>query len=1456
MHKLRRMHIANAGYELAFFEGETWRFYDGESGDPVDTVLYAANGCGKTTSLALLFSVIDTSQNRFLRRLSHSHESFDQYFNDEPALIALEWDRGTDEKGRPLSPFVTAQIVTKKWEGIQKKTDRVFIAFRADRRFGFESLPFAGLGRRYETRLKTRDEVSRWVTESIRSFQESHYFFRTDNQADWQKHLEEAGIDVVLLSKQVDLNRHEGGLDEFLKFPNEKSFVDRFFSLTINEDRARLVREDLREGISKLSGYDVLKERLGVMRSLEDAHSAFRATASKYQARLTELKNAQAEAVGLRHALENRVVALSSRIEALKKEETSTVDKINSDKGQLVERANEQAACDVETKRRDMEFAATQHEEAERTGELVKKELDSLKAAQAWRPVARLDGEIDELRKTLESEHKSLEIPRRAAETVGSELAAALEWHIELNQERASALDSQVAKNNKLEREQKKTIQNVEYEIQDAQKRLGGVDEWLKNFQGEKRNLIRRGDLRDDELALTGLMRCDAEITKIKEELQSLKDRLLAIRQEQRSLSDSHADLQAQRGHKEGELKAIQVRINEGQDRMRSLSSDPFILRVCKEDSIDLESPAVQRLLSEYSDLASHRILESQRLISIKKLDAESIKRYGLAAIDDNTEAVVAFLGSKGIRDAIPFPSWLAKLDRSPEDLRKFMISDPARFTGVAVQGREAFEKARDLTLEKLELTRPVVVSLATDEPSAFSTMSFVVPVNRDEAYDFKAAQKCSENIEHEIDHLSAAISQATQDFNDSQRALTNISNYVDAWGRGQLDALRLQHSGFKRELEQLFIEIGAVKNSLDVIRTEQAEKEERRTNLDMSSNVLTATRERLNDFRQRWEDKSESKREERNRIKAGLQDLDGKLSSLKSTLEIIFQDIERSKKACEENNQRIKTLKNDRIKLEHIGPSVVCSDPERLDELLTRYKQCVDIYTSAMQERFGVLQGERNAKIQSRNDRLEEFNKTHQSCDINDVRKLARMHNLDDVTAEGEQKYLAIISEVAEKKSEKKLSKKAFDIAFRALSDDARSLLPSLEKASKAALVTLAEKARDERDRLTIEIPASERHLSALKELLGDAQAKEKVCRSYISTLQVIHSERIMDVSLETEENLIETQIVGILDRVRHTSNAADKSKSEAFSAWEIVKTRVDQENFRRLESRIAGDLRYNSIDNAIGSAAEHGNIIRQHIASIEDDIKSKEENISILRQRLSSLLTESLRLLRKACELGSIPTNVPRLGGQQVLRMNRAIIHSSQDYRDQSIKAYLEKLVRDDRVPATGHELAGELVDNLRERMGLEELAVKILKPTDTGPMTYFEIHRMSSSGGEGLTAALLLYLVLSRIRAENLAETRRTLGGVLIADNPFGKATHSLFLKSQRALASAMRIQLIFTSQVKDFDALGEFPHIIKYAKREERPALRQTLVRLAHETTGEPPDVVVPPSEALPGVELET
>jgi hypothetical protein len=180
------------------------------------------------------------------------------------------------------------------------------------------------------------------------------------------------------------------------------------------------------------------------------------------------------------------------------------------------------------------------------------------------------------------------------------------------------------------------------------------------------------------------------------------------------------------------------------------------------------------------------------------------------------------------------------------------------------------------------------------------------------------------------------------------------------------------------------------------------------------------------------------------------------------------------------------------------------------------------------------------------------------------------------------------------------------------------------------------------------------------------------------------------------------------------------------------------------------------------------------------------------------------------------------------------------------------------------------GEVIDGVVKRKtavsGLELLRMAaaaampngfrstLFKPTPDMRDDRMSVTRLGAwSGGERLTAAVVLFCVVAAIRADRTG-SRNFSPGALVIDNPLGQASYQPFVLLKRRIAGLMGVQLIYTSAIKDLPALAVFPNVVRLSNvlsgdgrkymRVERAALSPTrqLAKARVSRTGPPPTIV--------------
>ncbi len=218
------------------------------------------------------------------------------------------------------------------------------------------------------------------------------------------------------------------------------------------------------------------------------------------------------------------------------------------------------------------------------------------------------------------------------------------------------------------------------------------------------------------------------------------------------------------------------------------------------------------------------------------------------------------------------------------------------------------------------------------------------------------------------------------------------------------------------------------------------------------------------------------------------------------------------------------------------------------------------------------------------------------------------------------------------------------------------------------------------------------------------------------------------------------------------------------------------------------------------------------------------------ILSEALAHLVRQSFDMLGKAERGSQMNTSSGSWAGKKILRI------SFDRPGDADLVVYAERVI--DRIIQDGLKAEGMplLKAAVHEAAGPRGFTVKVLKPTDDDTGTTEDISRLAKwSGGEKLTVCVALYCTLASLRASHTGRSARC-GGVLVLDNPIGRASAASLVRLQRDVAASHGVQLIYTTGVKDPAAVIQFPNVIRLDNREGRTRNRRYIVAETSADTG--------------------
>ena len=1415
MRCITRIHLSDCGWHEAYYPGTSIHLADPRTGEPAHTVFSLENTGGKTSFLSLVLSCFDTSERRFLKTLIRPNQKFGDYFGEVPAFILVEWDLSGGQAGLlERERLVTGQVVVPRGEGRQRELERRFFTFRSAPGLSFDDIPAPGLeGFEAHGRLGGHQDVQRWL-HAMRSGHPGN-FQDFVKQSDWKRKLAEEKIDTELLAAHVEFNRSEGGIEDFLDFRSEAQFVRKFLAMTVPDGEASAVRGLLGEHVAKLSDLPRLQRRRDAMRRLQEKFAPFVDIAAGAQAAQEEVSRRSARASSLKTALDehaDRARLLEEELaEAAAEHEAAAAEA----EAACTKAKVELASAAVETARRGHEAAETAAEarEEERGRALWRDRL--LKAAVSMRGILDDRERSRALQQAIDAEHADLQPRRDALRGIGADLVSTLGGRAAALRERQRALSAEAraltAAAREADAERSAATETAQAEHREAAQidvNLGHASDF-------------RAALKEEQVLEPG-ENADAAAARHAEAARTAKEEAAAFRRRAEE-ADIHAarhrerqgDLKAERSGLESEAAQLRTAAREGEERRRGLAFEPTLLELSGESEVDPDAEAAGRLLADARSGCAARLRSDERRQEVLQADRESLEATGLASIDTDVRTVAERLRNSGIADAQPYAVYLSDILRAPGEVRRFAERDPARFAGVAVPNRNALDAARRALESAPPLSRPVTVAVAGDTPGEEADDRFVLSVDEPAAYDRAAARDLHRRIETELAGVASSIDAQQTRIEHLESILRELGAWRERFGGGRLEGIRRTSERKEARISEIAGEIAALFDRIEAAGRDARDCRNRAGECDGEAHACTERARRAGEHHAQWGSRVDGWR------KAHLDRRQRAASAERLARE---KEAERDARASEARAREDEAANAASLAsaMEREAGGIAYSGPGGqadgdLDALRGAYERGLDALTALEQERVGELRGQRQEIERALKEKEDRFAESFGDLERAGVEAEAARDGLLEAAAGAE----ATLERAREAASAARAEADAARKNYRAekerrtqeIRPDPLADLRSLDPEALDRIAPQAEAAIVEQEAIAArEADAARR---AREEAAEHARTAAS-CADWAATLGGVlgdddaRAERI-ELPREDEVAALVSATVAALGRARDALGEAHRA---VYGSYDDIRRFANSDSFRELESEreVAAHLGANDPLAAAENAERTAGLIDDRLKTIEHDLSRLDEDLEACVAELERLLRTALHILRRMVRDGRIPDHVPRFGGQSVFRMSADLSRIAADQRREILRSYVTDLAEADRIPETGQDIAAELVERMTAALGRDSLGIRLLKPKGEGDTEHMPIDRVSVSGGELLTAAMMIYLVLARLRAEAMHGGAGE-GGVLVMDNPLGKANKALLLKTQIGLADAMGIQLFYTTGVQDTNALAEFENIVR-------------------------------------------
>ncbi len=1411
MAKLLRLHLSCVGHKDARFFPLKLDFRN-RQGAPTDTVIWLMNGGGKSSLMNLFYSIFLPESRKFLGSKAESRERklADYVKGSDVAVVLSEWEMSAGS-----SVFSATRIVGQvlAWKGgiatpdEEARLDREFFTFRGSKNLPFEELPFHGL---HPQPKVTLPKIREWLGEIGGAYPQLE-LERGDqsSKSKWREMLDRVGIDTELFNYHLKMNMREGGAAELFKVKDTMQFVDLFLEMALNPEHADKTREQIeavREKLLRLPQKEC-EERftvalLGEFRPL--AHEAAEAFAAEAALREKRQSNFL-----LRSAIEASIATATAHRAAI----DGTLMQLRSDRADAVteRKSHQEYRLNYNNLVRELTF-----QEAKSAVEKAKVELDlaaqvkNLAAAGIrFARICSRQRELDELVKAREAELLSEKPVLDELHTLGATYWASVDVELQRVNE-ALGLACVALKAEEL---QHVSAQNLFTELNKSQSQANAE---LKNIRqrlsdrDKRREILRKEKILDsEEKASDALNRWKVELDRVTSEISLAEARVEQIGE---LLESKRADIEGL----ENQVRTLRQQADQKDEMWKRGDAEACTLKtrvpikeVLATDSPDLNFPDLLLLLQRRQQQLEEEFIRGR----VDRVDDErtihSVEVERLFPPTREVEIVLAFLRDRGLKTALPAYRFLATNAALGGTARRWLTNDPGRFSGVIVTSEEEFATLHENTFVVQGLRHPVQVTLSEIPPTSTTIPTTVALPQNDGAFHYESAATGRSEVESRLEKSSERLAEIARRKQETVDVALGLKSWRDEFGAGRLEAFAAERDQFSTEGDRVDAQVNLLRTQVSVLLSERSDKGDELRKLRPAIMMLTKGQERLIGYIEEYEDNAEQWLEERRNKIELVEELGGKIEAQQ-------REVDRLAGEVRVRAERVRSLESESGRLGEEQNAIrfhkgTASDgPVHVEAIKTRYQTAIARY----EDRFGSSKLE--GQIEQAGSNLKDLREEH--------RLLSRSLLPVDIEMAAKQLDLIGQQEEADRRHLKAHAEHETAVQQLAVAEQDRPDVPAHKQGlglppgePRPKTATEAKARRDALDKLL------EENNTRLESLDSAIAANESERASYQGTIDASgpHLTTLEDLieasggvmpALPTSNDALNQLVT---DAKRQTKGMADKHKAASDTVDERIEDLrkvTRHEEFSPIPAvarERLGSLQREELTQRCNE------FIQSHEAwqkVLRDEIETLGKDKDIVVRALDGVATSAVRLLAKADRASIMPDAFPGWTGQAFLKITAQPIIEPAARRDR-LAELVTRLVAEKAIP-TGHELASRA---LREIGG--QIRATLLKPEDPLRPDRHDITEFGGfSGGEKMTAAILLYVTLAQLRMRGRDEqSREREAGVLLLDNPFGTASKREFVELQLRVARQMGVQLIYTTGVNDLGALDVLPRILRLRKR---------------------------------------
>ena len=1406
------------------------------TGDHV--VIGLENGGGKGTLLGFILHLFLPDARLFLPRLAQRHQRregeekrIEHYIPGGrfPTHVVVELELPARDIRRPGQPtrVLAGTCLYKPHAGVPSEPAEQFFW---SARSVTSQLTLAQLGLRSDTgRLLDHREWRSWL-DTMRSRHPDAEIALEDKDRNWDAHLRNnLKVDVEFVkSWLLAMNKDEGAADHVFTYGSSRAFLATLISavtppevtadinqsltamaadadgMEVDRHREALLRDlvgytgPLAEHMDELSGYDTIRRRLvDAVLITEDQLQRRRAvkTAELTQAREheTEAENAASDANAA--YAKTASIELLSRLQLAQLLEADAAARVDSHKTALLEsekqakirtaaalvsqeRAHRTRISDIE----QMLNVKAQHAEPDR--------LAASSAAQAW--LARLDTEIE----TLTSQHQGAE----------GDITKAQEEEDTLGQELLGA---------------ERDIAKTETSIESTRRELGQISELLKASR-------ERGDLNEDQTVPEALAAAGEQAGVLEAMANQAADRRKERQRQLDDLAEEISRFEARAAHAESSLRSAQADVDQTTKASSDLCAALQESRLLELDPIHLDDHAatISEILKAIAESAGRRQLDAQVKAAAALREVRSLETTGLLPPRPDVATLCELAARYGAR-----PGWAYLAELPTDTAQRFAHALPELADGIIVNIPDDYAHVVDLVRQRRgDLQGPVTIG----SPSDFETTSTSGAVTG-QLSRYEQALRLRGWVDRWQSEVGVgAETAAMQRRDEAQQAVSELPD-VRAELRCRQKELTGERDTAEKEERPLRQQAGGTRSRAERLAAleKQTAPQERLDgqliSLNTSLELHKAAAERIKSARGKARGDRNAASGRAARLAQALSELRSGHADAETLTVIVARDGDPIRPADAQAARDVLTERTKALVSRWQG-LITEQDLQAQLELL-RQELNATLSRQAQYEPPTVEQA--NAAVTADPSRASADWLRHAEEANQASKHLNReLGGIEEAHSQSHRDTQRLESEVRQLRRASQLPAEYATIDLAVAEEISRRLSQERDRASEERQRTGEE--HEKAKKLAGAISDWIELASGVADKLGGIAAPLGLAGPL--TPRIDTEDRSFELSGAPLPEAAPHLLVDLLELFDHTDLPAAIAKEGTHRCTAEFNGEVNRlqalldETSRRAQADldgveatlrgagdelIAGDkliqvLRDMHRSDLAANAANHHQSASARLTAVAHHVAQFDNRLERLAQTTFASVQHLLRAVRQTVEASKLPSTpaMGRWGGLPLLKISgldglttaqrhTAILTTLQAWFDPG------RATRRPRFDADSAVIA--LVEAVTPR-----LTASVLVPSDPLDAEHKPVESLAvTSGGEGVTVALILASLLAARRARALGHQRTTL----LLDNPFAKVNKPMFLRLARDVARSLGVQLVPLTGIRDLGALTVFPSLVQ-------------------------------------------